>query len=175
MSVGVNLGHRARAADERVVGRHAAVIAKTHDLAHVAPEVLREHAHAHIVRREETVVIVEGQVHHAVGPEFGARGNRSAHHPSLGHEQLRDVAHRGVLQLTAGEGDGGEAIRAALHVAEVDEMILLEARMHEHRLQAPRLERRGRPPVHHNRFALAGAQEAQRAWSLSNQQVAAAR
>ena len=51
-------------------------------------EMLREDPHARVVDGVVSVVIVDRQVDHAVGPERGAAGERAALDPRVGDENL---------------------------------------------------------------------------------------
>ena len=74
MAVREDLGLRAGAADERIVGGRRAVVLQAQHLADVVGEDLRAHADAVVVLRAaaESVAVADGHVQRLVGAELHA-------------------------------------------------------------------------------------------------------
>ncbi len=145
VAVREDLRVRVVAADERVVGRNAAVVADAQDLADVAVQTLRGDPHARVVGRVVPVVIVQRQVDHAVRTECGAACHRPALHPAVRFEDLLNLDQRRAVEPRACECEGGHRLGAILDVVQIHEAVRSELRMHDDRLQRRGVEARCGP------------------------------
>ena len=160
VAVGVDLGFRVLAADERIVRGRSAVVAQAQNLADVAAEILREHSVARIVRNVAGVAVADRQIEHPVRPDLGAAG-RSARAPRVGDENIRDVAERIAVEPAARERDRRVAAVALFHVREIEQTITFEVRVQDDRVQAARAQRIGGPAGNRVGIELAAAHDAQ--------------
>ena len=174
VAVGVDLGFRVRAADERIVGGRRAVVAQAQHLADVAVEILREHAVARVVGDVAGIAVADGQIEHTVGPDLGAARGR-ARAPRVGDEDFRDVLERRAVEAAARERDRRVAAVALFHVREVEQAVTLEVRMQHDRVQAARAQRIRGPARDRCRVELAAAHDAQVSGKLRHEKVGAAR
>ena len=91
MAVGIDLGLCTGSIDERVVGRHATVIAQPQHLPGMASEIPCSHALAGVAACELGVTIAHGDIQHAVRTEqyLAAECGRARGHPRVGQKMSR--------------------------------------------------------------------------------------
>ena len=174
VTVGVDLGFGAGAADERVVGRSRAVVAQAKHFAHVAAEILREHAVARVVRNIARVAIADRQVDHPVGTDLRAAGRRSRA-PGVGDEYVLDALELRPVEMAARERDRRVAAIALLDVRDEEQAVACEIGMQHDGVHAASAQRVGRPAGYRLRIELAATDDAQIARQLRHEIVGCCR
>ena len=92
VAISEDLGLGSRASDERIVGRHGAVVAKPQRLSHVIVQTLGLHAQTVVFRAgaADTIAIADGDIQRAIGREEDSAGQIAAGLPGIGDENLLD-------------------------------------------------------------------------------------
>jgi hypothetical protein len=130
MTVAPDLRARSRTAHERIVGWHAAIVVKPHDLAMMVRQVLRRvrfevalGRHLPVAEREEQIaVLVERDLPAVVTSPFRNGVEQLLHV----HQAI--VLEAGANQCRPGVGLGG----ARLRIGEVDQPVRGKVRMRHH-------------------------------------------
>ena len=172
VAVREDLGLRAGAADERVVGGCRAVVLQAQDLAGVVGEALRAHADAVVVlpAAAEAVAVADADVQRLVGAELHAARVRHARVlPRIRDEDLFRVDELGAVEAAARDAERLPLL-VAFHVRHVDELVGREVGVHDDAVQDVVAGRRRRRP-HGVGQQLAALDHAQLAVALGHEQV----
>ncbi len=122
-----------------------------------------------------SVVIVDRQIDHAVGPERRAAGERPALDPRVGDENLLHVLELRADQTCARERERRLRIGVALDVVQIHAAVGRELRMHDRGLKPARLEARDGPAAERLRRQHAVMDEAHAARELGDERIAVGR
>src|SRR5438552_16123609 len=101
MSVSIEFGFGAGAADKRIIRRNATVVAEPQHLSDVGAQVLRENSRAVVIGGDKPVAIANRQVHHAVRPERRSSSEGAARLPGIRHENVVDSREPAILEASA--------------------------------------------------------------------------
>src|SRR4029453_6197208 len=107
VSVREDLWFRARAAHERIVPRHAAIVLDAPGLPDMVAEILPLHPKAVVVVIDTTqpVTVADGHIQRAVGPEHHLAPKVARALPRVGHQNVADVCQRHPFETPARHGD----------------------------------------------------------------------
>jgi hypothetical protein len=136
VSVGENLRLGAGPAHERIVCRHAAVVANSQRLPDVVTEILCPHAQTVVVAAHaaQPVAVANGDVQRAVGSEQHSSCEVSGCFPRVGNKHLLNLTEFRAIETPASDRERA-ALRTSFGIRDVDEVVLRELRMDDDRVQ----------------------------------------
>src|SRR5437867_13028190 len=137
VTVREDLGLRPRSPDERIVRRHASIVAQAQRFSDVIAEILGFHAQTVVfsARAAEPVAVADGDQERAVLAEQHSPREVAARLPGIRDEYLLHVLEPVALQTAARNGQRVPTF-TLLGVRDVDEPVLRELRMQRHGVQS---------------------------------------